>query len=393
MSGSVLDLVLLGAVALFAISGYRQGFVVGVLAFVGFFGGGLLGTQIAPTIARKVVAAPLQPVVGIIVVFVVAALGQLLAVMIGNAVRQRLRNPSARTLDSLGGATVSAIAVLLVAWMVATPLASSPYPWLASQIRQSVVIGAVDEAVPSQVRSVYGSFRRLLQRGDFPEVFGPLVPTRVAPVRAPDPAVVQDPVVDRARRSILKVVGTAPSCARRLEGTGFVYAPERVMTNAHVVAGVRDLEVQVGERNLAARVVLYDPQRDIAVLWVPGLRRSTLSFDGTASRGDSAIVAGYPLDGPFTAVAARVRGKQQVRGPDIYQDRTVVREVYALRATVRSGNSGGPLLSTDGRVLGVVFAAAADDPDTGFALTADEVAADAQAGRGATQRVSTRGCD
>lgn len=140
-------------------------------------------------------------------------------------------------------------------------------------------------------------------------------------------------------------------------------------------------------------MVVYDPRRDVAVLAVRGLHRRALQFGRSAARGDSAVVAGYPLDGPFTVVPARIRAEQRVRGPDIYQNRTVVRQVYSLRAHVRSGNSGGPLLSPNGRVLGVVFAAAADDPDTGFALTAAEVAPDARAGRTATAPVSTQTCD
>ncbi len=175
-----------------------------------------------------------------------------------------------------------------------------------------------------------------------------------------------------------------------------MFAPERVMTNAHVVAGVRSPEVHVGNGTLSATVVLYDSDRDIAVLAVPGLRVAPLSFfDPTkhASSGDSAIVVGYPLDGPFRADAARVRGTQDAKGPDIYQSKTVVREIYALRARVRPGNSGGPLVSPGGKVYGVVFAAAADDPQTGYALTAKEVESDAIRGRSATAPVSTRGCD
>jgi S1-C subfamily serine protease len=200
--------------------------------------------------------------------------------------------------------------------------------------------------------------------------------------------------VQRARQQVLKITGEAPSCGRRIEGTGFVYAADRVMTNAHVVAGVRRPKVDVGQgRSLDARVVLFDSDRDIAVLAVPGLNRAPLKFGPRAKSGSDAIVVGYPQDGPFTPVAARVAAVQKARGPDIYQSRTVTREIYALRARVLPGNSGGPLLATDGSVYGVVFAAAADDPKTGYALTAHEVASDAERGATATEQVSTRGCD
>jgi S1-C subfamily serine protease len=196
-----------------------------------------------------------------------------------------------------------------------------------------------------------------------------------------------------SRAAVLKVRGIAGSCSKQVEGSGFVYAPQRLMTNAHVVAGVRQPKVEVDGQALPARVVLFDPARDVAVLYVPDLRRAPLGFAGQARASDSAVVAGYPQDGPFTAVAARVRNRQTARSPDIYSEGMVSREIYALRSVVRPGNSGGPLLSPDGRVYGVVFAAATDDPETGYALTAAQVRQDAQAGATATERVSTRGCD
>lgn len=393
MQGSALDLLLLVATVLFAASGYRQGLVVGALSFVGFFGGGFVGTQLAAPVATRVASDSLAPVVGIFVVLCAATLGQLVAVVIGHAVRSRIRWRGARAIDQAGGAIVSALAALLVAWLVATPLASSSYPYLASQVRRSAVIKAVDAAVPDQVRGAYDSFRQLLNRGDFPDVFGPLQPTRVAPIQPPDPAILATSAVRSARPSIVKLLGTAPSCSRRLEGSGFVFSPEHVMTNAHVVAGVRELQVLAGGERYTGRVVLYNPRRDIAVVYVPGLNRAALRFSGPAAPGTSAVVAGFPLNGPFNVGPARVRSEQRVRGPDIYNQQTVTRQVYAIRAQVRSGNSGGPLLAGNGSVIGVIFAAAADDPDTGFALTAAEVSADARAGARATARVGTQDCD
>jgi S1-C subfamily serine protease len=194
----------------------------------------------------------------------------------------------------------------------------------------------------------------------------------------------------------VKITGLAPSCSREQEGSGFVFAPDHVMTNAHVVAGVRNPRVALpspGGRVLSARVVLFDPNRDVAVLYVPGIGRSPLQFAGKVSTGASAVVAGYPENGPLTAVPARVAGEQEVTGPNIYANRQVTRDVYTLRARVRPGNSGGPLLSPSGAVDGVVFAAAVYQRDVGYALTAAEVAADARAGGTATTRVSTQGCD
>ncbi len=166
------------------------------------------------------------------------------------------------------------------------------------------------------------------------------------------------------------------------------------MTNAHVVAGVREPEVQVGDRRLKATVVVFDPRRDVAVLRVPDLGLTPLAFaPEPAEPGDSAIIIGYPNNGPFRADAARISGTQRARGPDIYRrDEDVVRQIYALRGLVRPGNSGGPLVDERGRVYGVVFAAAADRNDIGYALTAQEVAGDARAGITRSAEVSTQGC-
>ncbi len=393
--GDVADLVLLAACVMFAISGYRQGFVVGVLSFVGFLGGGVVGAHFAPSL-HSALGLTLNPALfGVLVVFVFATAGQLLATTAGMALRRRLTWRSARTADSAGGAVVSVVSVLLVAWLIGTAVAHSSLTALARQVRHSVVLGAVDDVMPDAARTWFSSFRRLLDQNGFPQVFGAIGPERIVPVPAPDPAVLNSRAVQLARGSIVKVLGVARSCQRQLEGSGFVYAPQRVMTNAHVVAGVRSPTVQVGDAaaELDARVVLYDPRRDVAVLYVPGLGRAPLRLGGQATRGQSAVVAGYPENGPFRAGAARVRGVQEARGPDIYQRSQVTREIYAVYSSVRPGNSGGPLLAPDGSVYGVVFAAAVDDPTTGYALTAREVAPDAAAGAAATRRVSTEGCD
>jgi S1-C subfamily serine protease len=166
------------------------------------------------------------------------------------------------------------------------------------------------------------------------------------------------------------------------------------MTNAHVVAGTRQVTVQVGDGlSLRATVVVYDPQRDVAVLDVPQLSAPTLTFRNSQARtGESAVVLGYPEDGPFTAASARVRSQTTLSGRDIYDDLDVQRSIYSVRATVRSGNSGGPLVDTDGRVLGMVFARSLDSTDTGFALTDEEIRGDAARGRVSTAAVSTRSC-
>jgi S1-C subfamily serine protease len=242
---------------------------------------------------------------------------------------------------------------------------------------------------------MFTQFRQLLASGPFPQVFSGIGAAHLFAVSAPDPAVLNSPGYLAARSRILKVDGTAPSCQRSIEGSGFVYAPDHVLTNAHVVAGVTAGQTVTTPdgATLPARVVLYDPQVDVAVLYVPGLDLTPLKFDGQAQAGDSAVVAGYPLNQPFTARAARIGGTQNALGPDIYQTGQVDRQIYEIRAKVEPGNSGGPLLSPDGKVYGVVFAAAVGSDDTGFALTAAEVATDANTGARQTAQIGTQGCD
>jgi S1-C subfamily serine protease len=394
--GDLLDLILIVLVVAFAVAGYRQGFIIGVLSFAGFIGGGAIGAVFGPRIARSLVSGlAQQALVAIIVVFVAAMIGQLLASGVGVAVRARLTWRPATVIDAIGGAAVSVISVLLIAWLIASAVAYAPFPLISRQVNGSAVLRGVDRLMPPAATLVFSDFRALLARGPYTQVFGALGAEGALPVGPPDNSVLSSRGLARAGRSVVKVQGTAPSCSRRIEGSGFVFARDHVMTNAHVVAGVtQGPEVSApGGRELAAQVVLYDPQRDIAVLYVRGLAAAPLHFARQASAGDNAIVVGYPLDSSITKVAARIGGSEAARSPDIYQTTQVTREIYSVRAVVKPGNSGGPLLAPDGRVYGVVFAAAVSVPDTGYALTASEVAPDARVGRTATVPVSTEGCD
>jgi S1-C subfamily serine protease len=391
---NLLDIALIVATIGFAVGGFRQGFVTAVLSFLGFFGGAVLGAQLADPVAGRLAEnSSWRVAVAVAVVLAIALLGQVSAVWIGNQLRQRLTWRPVQTLDAVLGAVVSAVGVLLVFWMVASPLAAAPYPRVSAAVRDSQVVRAVNDVVPRPVRTLYSSLRDAVRGYDFPEVFGPLVPTRVRAVPAPDPALLRSRAVTASRPSVVKITGLAASCARRVEGSGFVYATDRVMTNAHVVAGVERPEVEVSGEQRQATVVLYDPERDVAVLRVPDLGLRPLSFAARpVDTDDDAIVLGYPEDGPFFAGAARIRDRMEIRGPDIYDDRTVTRQVYSIYGDVRSGNSGGPLMAPDGTVLGVIFAAAVDQQFTGFALTAAEVAPDARSGTGASQPVPTGDC-
>jgi S1-C subfamily serine protease len=244
------------------------------------------------------------------------------------------------------------------------------------------------------VATLAESFRAAVAGSDFPRVFAGVAPEDIIPVPAPDPGAMPARVLSRARASIVKVTGDATACNRTVEGSGAVIGPQHVVTNAHVVAGMRSPTAQIDGRGTRypARVVLFDARRDIAVLYVPGLRAPALPLGRNLGRGSDAVVAGFPRNGSFTAVAARVRSVLNASGSDIYGRPGAVREVYQLYAKVEPGNSGGPLLGVDGSLDGIVFAKSLDDSSTGYALTMDESRSTLAAGAGRTSAVATGDC-
>lgn len=385
-------LVLLLALAA-AVSGARQGMVTAVASFAGVLGGAVLGVRLAPMLVERFDSLSARIAFGVAIVVLLVALGEALGVWLGRLVRDRLDGERIRQVESALGAVVQAAAALAVAWLVALPLTSSSYPGLSTAMNESVVLQRVDTVMPQSLRQLPSELTRLLDVSGFPDVLAPFAEVPGREVGPADPALLDSPVVTEARDSVLKVRGQATSCSRLLEGSSFVVAPERVMTNAHVVAGTEEVSVETEQGTLDADVVLFDSGADVAVLEVPGLEAPPLPLAvDEAETGEDVIVVGYPLDGPYSASAGRVRDQIELDGPNIYGSSTVLREVYTVRAVVQSGNSGGPLLGTDGQVYGLIFGAAIDDQETGFALTNDEIADDVAAASGLTQDVGTGDC-
>ncbi len=389
----LLDVVLLSLGCIAAIGGWRQGLIGGVLSFVGFLGGALAGAVLAPHVLGSLSGIPALAV-AVVVVVMAAGIGNAVAVLLGGWIRARVTWRPARLVDSAGGSMFALLTVALVAWVVASAAVMVPLGAVSSQVRGSMVLGQIDRTLPDQTRDWVSGLRSALDSTGLPQAISGFGLDPVLPVEAPDPALLKDPAVRRAWGSLVKVEGIARGCGTQVDGSGFVVAADRVMTNAHVVAGVPHPEVLVrgtGEV-FEASVVYLDPRLDVAVLAVPGLGAPILAFAGPARSGDPAVVAGFPGGGRLTASPARIRGLITARGSDIYGHGSVTREVYSVRGTIRPGNSGGPLLAPDGTVDGVVFATALDDPDTGYALTARAVAGAAKAGAAATEPVDTGSC-
>ncbi|KUN26046.1 serine protease [Streptomyces corchorusii] len=386
----LLDLVLVLVIVVYAVSGYRRGLVAGCVSLTGFVGGAAVGVWVLPWVTGQVErGTATATVLAVLTVLVPAVVGHELAGRLALRLRGELDRGPLRVADGLGGAAANSVAVLIVAWVAASVLSAAPSQTLTTAIRNSTVLGAVQEAMPQTTPAWFSRATSALTEAGFPQVFNPFENESTARVARPTGDSVTPAATSAARLSTVKIEGAVGTEGR--EGSGFVYAPRRVMTNAHVVAGIERPSVRIGGvgPSYAARVVLFDPDRDVAVLYVPDLSAPVLRFDGGAVRGDSAVVAGYPQDGSLNLQAATVGNRVRATGQNIYSDRTVTREIYAIRSTVRPGNSGGPLLTTDGRVFGVVFARSTSDAETGYALTADEVADDARRAATATAPVDT----
>ncbi|MER6632045.1 MarP family serine protease [Streptomyces sp. NPDC000987] len=386
----LLDILLLPVVAAYAVSGYRRGLVAGCVSLAGFVGGAVVGVWALPSVMGLVTPGTTRATVtAVLTVLVPAVLGHELAGRLALLLRRELDRGPLRVADGVGGAAANSVAVLIVAWVAASVLGASSSPVVNTAIRDSALLGTVQEAMPQTTPAWFSRATSALDRAGFPQVFNPFENESTARVAEPSGDSVTASATKAAQLSTVKIEGVSGDQGR--EGSGFVYARERVMTNAHVVAGIDAPSVRVGGvgPSYRARVVLFDPERDVAVLYVPGLTAPVLRFDDGAARGDSAVVAGYPQDGDLNLQAATVANRVRATGRDIYNESTVTREIYAIRSTVRPGNSGGPLLTPDGRVYGVVFARSTSDDATGYALTAAEVASDAWRAATATAPVDT----
>jgi S1-C subfamily serine protease len=391
-SSQWLDLAVLAVAFVAAVSGWRSGALGSLLSFVGVILGAVAGVLLAPHIVSHVDGPRSKLFVTLFLILGLVVIGEIAGVVLGRAVRGAIRNRAMRTVDSVVGVALQLVAVLIAAWLLATPLTSSDQPDLAAAVRGSRVLAEVNDVAPPWLQRVPARLSSLLDTSGLPDVLQPFGRTPIANVDVPDAALATDQVVAATRPSVLKIRGVAPSCQKVLEGSGFVVAPNRVMSNAHVVAGSETVTVEVDGQSYDASVVSYDPNADISILDVPNLPSAPLEFHmAEAESGTDSVVLGYPGGGDFTATPARIREIIQLNGPDIYHTTTVTREVYTIRGTVRQGNSGGPLIDREGRVLGVVFGAAVDDVDTGFVLTANEVAKQ-MAKVGSSERVATGTC-
>jgi S1-C subfamily serine protease len=343
-----LDWLIVAFCVLLAIFGYTQGFIVGVLSLVGFAAGALLGSRLGPLLLNGGAHSQYAPLFALIGALLVGALLASGLEGIGARARAALRLPGLRKVDGALGAVLTACVGLGIAW-IASALAMQTTGSIALRrdLQRSVILKELNHLLPPS-----GPILNALARVDpLPTVNGP-----TADVPPPTKGILGAPAVRASFGSVVRVLGTA--CGLGIEGSGWTAGSDLVVTNAHVVAGETDTTVQIGGNppNLAAHVLDFDVHDDVAVLSVPGLGRRPLTLAGNPTVGESAAIAGYPLDGPFTAVPGRLGPTQVVSTQNAYGNGPVLRSIESLRGLVRPGNSGGPLVNAAGQVVGTVFA-------------------------------------
>lgn len=381
-----LDWLIVAFAAILGLFGFRQGFIVGVLSFAGFALGAFLGTRFAPLVLPRGSASPYAPAFGLVGALLGGAILASGLEGLGFRLRRTLIVPGLGLLDGGLGALLGAALALGIVWIAAAVAAQSPgEKSLQNDIQRSVILRTLNEILPPS-----GPILDALARLDpLPSITGP-----APPVAPPAAGVARTPGVRDASPSVVRVLGTA--CGLAIEGSGWVIAPETVVTNAHVVAGEHDTTVQVDGRGseLDAEPVLFDPTHDIALLRVRGLGLHALSFSPETADGTGGAILGYPENGPFDAQPARIGRTQDVLTQDAYGRGPVERLLTPLRGLVRPGNSGGPLVGADGRVLTTVFAATiGSGRHGGYGVansTVEQELAREQSGAGAI--VSTEGC-
>jgi S1-C subfamily serine protease len=352
------DWIIVALLAPLALFGFHRGFIVGVLSVAGFVGGAFVGTRLAPLLLPHGSQSPWAPAFGL---FGALIAGGILAVGlegVGVRLRRALPLRGLAAFDGVLGALLSVAIGLGIVWIVAAAVAQAPgIPSLRRAFSRSAIVRALDGALPAS-GPILGALSRL---DPLPHITGP----STGGLQPGSPALAGAPAVRAASRSVVRVLGTA--CGLAIEGSGWVAAPDLVVTNAHVVAGETDTVVEeAGEPpELPAQVVAFDPHDDLALLRVAGLDRPALTLAHAPASETAGVILGYPENGPFATDAARIGETQNVITQDAYGEGPVTRLLTPLRGLVRPGNSGGPVLAADGQVLTTIFAGTTSGPVPG----------------------------
>lgn len=387
---TILDLALVLTLLSYLIHGLRNGFLVTLGGIAGFAAGAVAAFVSVPIVNDLVEDSGWRLTAIVAAAVLLMILGHGLGTMIGRKIRSVVRISPLRTADRAVGGGVNVVVSALVMSMLAFSIGALGVPFVSQQLAESKVIRFIDGMTPTPLKTSMAQLRSA--------VIGEGIPTLLdgfgqgQPMAVPD-ASTDTPALNKAAASVLKIAGTAYQCGQNQTGTGFVVSPGRVVTNAHVVAGVPEPVVEIpGGGALPGRIVYFDNQHDLAVLAVDGLRTAPLPLSSGLPAGSPAAFAGYPHGGPFQSKPATVQDIATVLVPDIYGNNPAPEDVYRLAGDVQPGNSGGPLLTTDGQVAGVIFATATTESALGFAITMTDLGPVAEQAPGLSNPVSPGQC-
>lgn len=370
----IVDIIIVVCILLGFIGGWRQGAFSSVLSTIGVVAGLIIGLALSPFLQNVTEEPAIRFILVVGTIIVLMGLGNMIGGLIGLNLRNNLKMRTGLKIDSTIGAVFQGVVTLFVAWLVSVPLLTVLDGRPAEEIRDSRILKSLDGQLPGVLNSLPNQLSALLNETGLPPMVSPFSSGSAASVEAPAIYVEDTELVEQLRPSVIHVMGEAQSCSRRLMGSGFMIADDYVITNAHVVAGTDAVTLDTVTGMFEAEVVYYNSDLDIAVLYSPDVDLPSLEWaENVAETGDDTIVMGFPESGPFEAAPARVADRITIAGPNIYATSRVEREAYAVRGTIRQGNSGGPMVNTDGQVLGVVFGASVDNSDIGYVLTAEEV--------------------
>ena len=387
---TVLDLVLILALLSYLVYGLRNGFFVTVGGIAGFAAGAVAAFFAVPLVSEFVQDPGWRLTAIVAAAVVLVVMGNGLGTMVGRQIRGAVRIRPLRAVDRLVGGAVNLVVSALVMSMLAFSISSLGVPFVSQQLAESKVIRFIDGMTPTPVKATMAQLRSAEIGNGIPTLIEGLEGAPAVPV--PE-ASTDTPALNAAAESVLKIAGTAYQCGQNQTGTGFVVSDDRVVTNAHVVAGVSEPVVEMPDGGaMPGRVVYFDTTHDLAVLAVDGLTLAPLPLSSDLPDGSSAAFAGYPHGGPFQSKPATVQDITTVLVPDIYGNNPSPEEIYRLAGDVQPGNSGGPLLTMDGQVAGVIFAKATQDSDMGFAITMDDLSPVASQAAAMTAPVSSGQC-
>jgi S1-C subfamily serine protease len=369
--------------------GREVGFIRQLCSTLGFFGGLFLGAWLEPHTVAATHTPTSRSLVALLTTLGSAMILLTIGELIGLQLKRKLVFRRINAADVQLGAILSVITVLLSSWLLAALVGSLPLPSINNAVKQSHIVSTLTRALPS-APTVIADLGKLIDPNGFPQVFIGSEPAPPSSIDLPSLGVLRA-AVESDRASVVKIEGQG--CGGIVEGSGFVVGSNLIATNAHVVAGIRHPFVQDANGNHSGTVISFDPDLDFAVLRVSNLAgKSLVVSQRHVNSGSPAVVMGYPGGGGFTAKVAAVLDQFTASGRNIYGKGFTARDVYELQADIIPGNSGGPLVASDGTVIGVIFAESTSYQHVGYALTASQISNEINQAAAHNQAVSTGRC-